>query len=70
MHLLSLSLSIYLTHVSCVLASANVAYSVAYTIGSLLSEVWDVSNDSLSSGDFSGMWRLTLLTSCMNPLGA
>ncbi|CAN0041184.1 unnamed protein product [Scytosiphon promiscuus] len=47
---------------------SNVAYAVAYAIGDLLTDlggVWSTSNETLSSGDMSGMWRLTLLTSCI-----
>lgn len=30
-----------------------------------LGGAWDVSNDALAAGDMSGMWRLSLLTSCI-----
>lgn len=49
--------------------AANVAGSVSYNIGTLLAYVWDVSNEALSEGDWTGMWKLTLLTSCLNPIG-
>mmetsp|Transcript_11523 Transcript_11523/g.14959 ORF Transcript_11523/g.14959 Transcript_11523/m.14959 type:complete len:517 (-) Transcript_11523:204-1754(-) len=42
---------------------SNVAGTVAYNIGTLLTHVWDVSNQAFIEGDFSGMWKLTLLTS-------
>ncbi|CAB1114355.1 unnamed protein product [Ectocarpus sp. CCAP 1310/34] len=47
---------------------SNVAYAVAYAIGDLLTDLggsWSTSNATLLAGDMSGMWRLTLLTSCV-----
>jgi MFS family permease len=44
---------------------SNLAYECGYNIGTLLTSVWDVSNSTLEAGDFGGVWRLTLLTSCV-----
>lgn len=36
--------------------------------GSLLAKLWDVSNDAMRRQDYRGLWRLSLLTSCLSPL--
>ena len=41
---------------------SSVAQSVGSNIATLLTRVWDVSNETLSMGDFTGMWKLTVLT--------
>ena len=30
-----------------------------------LARIWDVSNDTLKAHDYDGIWKLTLLTSCL-----
>ncbi|CAM9303937.1 unnamed protein product [Phaeothamnion confervicola] len=47
---------------------SNVAYAVGSSIGTMLTGVWDVSNEAIKRGDFGGMWRLSLLTSLVQPL--
>jgi hypothetical protein len=49
-------------------ALSNVAYAVAYSIGTALTKVWDVTNPTLKAGQFSGLWRLSVLTSLLQPL--
>lgn len=41
----------------------NLAWTVACALGSAMTTIWDVSNDALAAGDYSGMLKLTLLTS-------
>jgi hypothetical protein len=50
---------------------SNVAFVVSSDIGNYLTEIWNVSNDALREHDISGMWRLSLFTSCVSvlPLG-
>ena len=43
----------------------NIALVCASNMGNLLAGVWDVSNSALRRGDVSGLWRLSLLTSCV-----
>lgn len=43
----------------------NLSYSVASDIGSAMTLIWDVSNETLESGDYSGLLKLTILTSCL-----
>lgn len=47
----------------------NVALGVSGNVGTLLTRVWDVSNESLYSGEWGGLWKLTLLTSLIQPFG-
>ena len=49
-------------------AAASLAGTVASDIGSALTSVWDVSNDTLEAGDFSGVLKLTLLTTLLQIL--
>ena len=44
----------------------NIALVCASNIGNLLSGVWDVSNTAMRSHDVSGLWKLTILTSCLS----
>lgn len=37
-------------------------------LGSLLAQIWDVSNAAMRREDYRGLWRLTVLTSCLSPL--
>lgn len=46
---------------------SNLALIVGNSLGSLLSLIWDVSNSALRRGDLRGLWRLTVLTSCVSP---
>ena len=46
----------------------NLAWSLSSLIGTLLTNIWDVSNDTLSAGNFDGMINLTILTSCLQVL--
>lgn len=43
----------------------NIALVCASNLGNLLADVWDVRNDTLRSGDVSGLWKLSLLTSAL-----
>jgi len=47
----------------------NSALGVATTISSLLVFIWDVDEETLESGDVSGMWKLSLLTTCLQLSG-
>lgn len=47
----------------------NAAYQVGKITSSNLVQIWDVSNSTLEAGDFSGMWKLSLVTSLIQPLG-
>ena len=44
---------------------SNLAGAVGSDIGSAMTLIWDVDNDTLESGDYSGMLKLTILTSCL-----
>lgn len=48
---------------------SNVAGAIGSDIGTLMAGVWDVGNQAIESGDWSGIWKLTLLTSLIQPLG-
>jgi len=43
----------------------NIALVCSSNVGNLLANVWDVSNDAMKSHDISGLWKLSLLTSCL-----
>jgi len=47
---------------------SNVAGAVASDIGTLMTGIWDVSNDAIKAGNYSGMWKLTVLTSVLQVL--
>ena len=47
---------------------SNISGALAFSAGTHLSNIWDVSNDAFRNGDFSGMWKLTVLTSLLQPL--
>ncbi|CAM9557773.1 unnamed protein product [Ascophyllum nodosum] len=47
---------------------SNVSASAAYNVGTHMTKIWDVSNEALRDGNFTGMWKLTLLTSLLQPL--
>jgi len=44
---------------------SNLASAVGSDIGSAMTLIWPVDNDTLESGDYSGMLKLTILTSCL-----
>lgn len=44
---------------------SNLASAVGGDIGSAMTLIWAVDNDTLASGDYSGMLKLTILTSCL-----
>lgn len=46
----------------------NVALLSGNSLGTLFGRIWDVSNAALERGDLGGLWRLTVLTSCLSPL--
>jgi len=41
----------------------NIALVCANNVGNVMSRIWDVSNDAMREQDYSGLWRLTVLTS-------
>jgi hypothetical protein len=43
----------------------SLAGTVANDIGTVLTGIWDVSNDTLAAGDYSGILKLTLLCSLL-----
>jgi hypothetical protein len=43
----------------------NVAGEVGYDIGTTLTGIWSVGNCKLAKGKIGGLWKLTLLTSCI-----
>lgn len=47
----------------------NCAGGVAYAISTMLLGIWDVSKETMLSGDFSGMTKLTLLTTALQTAG-
>lgn len=46
----------------------NIAIVMSSNLGNYLAGIWDVSNAAMIENDISGLWRLTLLTSCMSLL--
>lgn len=44
---------------------SNLANAVGGDIGSAMTLIWAVDNETLESGDYSGMLKLTILTSCL-----
>lgn len=44
---------------------ASLAGTVASDFGSAMTGIWDVSNETLAAGDFSGILKLTILTSLL-----
>lgn len=46
----------------------NVALLAGNSLGTLFARIWDVSNAALERGDLGGLWKLTVLTSCLSPL--
>jgi hypothetical protein len=48
---------------------SNLAGTLGYSIAAAFAVIWDVSSDTLESGDNNGMWRLTLLIGCVQLFG-
>jgi len=44
---------------------SNLASAVGSDIGTAMTLIWPVDNDTIASGDYSGMLKLTILTSCL-----
>jgi hypothetical protein len=48
----------------------NVAFSaIGGSVSTLLTRIWDVSNATIAAQHFGGLWRLSLLTSFIQPMG-
>ncbi|CAM9291177.1 unnamed protein product, partial [Hapterophycus canaliculatus] len=47
---------------------SNVSMAAASNLGTMFTGIWDVSNEAFGRGEFNGMWKLTLLTSLIQPL--
>lgn len=47
---------------------SNLAGSLAFDISTALTAVWDVSSQTIAEGDYSGVWKLSLLCGLVGPL--
>jgi hypothetical protein len=47
---------------------SNLAGSLAFDISTALTAVWDVSSHTISEGDYSGVWKLSLLCGLIGPI--
>ena len=47
---------------------SNLAGSLAFDISTVLTAVWDVSSQTISEGDYSGVWKLSLFCGLVGPL--
>lgn len=47
---------------------SNLAGSLALDISTALTTIWDVSSETIAEGDFSGVWKLSLLCGLIGPL--
>mmetsp|Transcript_53738 Transcript_53738/g.64823 ORF Transcript_53738/g.64823 Transcript_53738/m.64823 type:complete len:726 (-) Transcript_53738:318-2495(-) len=47
---------------------SNLAGSLAFDISTALTEIWDVSGEAIGSGDFEGVWKLSLLCGLVGPV--
>lgn len=47
---------------------SNLAGSLAFDISTALTAVWDVSSSAIAAGDYSGVWKLSLLCGLIGPL--
>mmetsp|Transcript_19579 Transcript_19579/g.23989 ORF Transcript_19579/g.23989 Transcript_19579/m.23989 type:complete len:714 (-) Transcript_19579:150-2291(-) len=47
---------------------SNLAGTVAFDISTVLTRIWDVSSSTIESGDYSGVWKLSLLCGILGPL--
>ena len=47
---------------------SNLAGSLAFDISTALTVVWDVSSDTIAAGDYTGVWKLSLLCGLVGPV--
>lgn len=47
---------------------SNLAGSLAFDISTALTEIWDVSSETIAAGDYSGVWKLSLLCGLLGPV--
>jgi hypothetical protein len=47
---------------------SNLAGSLAFDISTALTVVWDVSSETIASGDYGGVWKLSLLCGLAGPI--
>ena len=47
---------------------SNLAGTIAFDISTALTSVWDVSSEAIESGDFSGVWRLSVFCGVIGPI--
>jgi hypothetical protein len=47
---------------------SNLAGSLAFDISTALTDIWDVSSQTISEGDYSGVWKLSLLCGLIGPI--
>lgn len=47
---------------------SNLAGSLAFDISTALTAVWDVSSETIEAGDYSGVWKLSLLCGIIGPV--
>jgi hypothetical protein len=47
---------------------SNLAGSLAFDISTALTVVWDVSSETIAAGDYSGVWKLSLLCGIVGPI--
>lgn len=47
---------------------SNLAGSLAFDISTALTAVWDVSSNAIAAGDYSGVWKLSLLCGLIGPI--
>jgi hypothetical protein len=47
---------------------SNLAGSLAFDISTALTALWDVSSETIAAGDYSGVWKLSLLCGLVGPI--
>jgi hypothetical protein len=47
---------------------SNLAGSLAFDISTALTEIWDVSSETIASGNYDGVWKLSLLCGLAGPV--
>lgn len=47
---------------------SNLAGSLAFDISTALTSMWDVSSQTIAAGDYSGVWKLSLLCGIIGPV--
>ena len=47
---------------------SNLAGSLAFDISTALTAIWDVSSETIQAGDYSGVWKLSLLCGIVGPI--